>query len=182
LCPSTTTTLTDAAAGGTWVSTNVHTTHSGGVVTGVTPGIDTIGYSVTNSCGTSVARAVVTVYPSPATAPITGPSAVCAGASATLSDAVAGGSWSVSSALATISGSGIITGLSAGTLTTTYAVSNYCGTSFTTRSFTVAPIVTPAVTVSASPGTSVCVGDVVHLTASLYLEELRGLYGRGCNL
>jgi hypothetical protein len=67
LCPGTTITLTDTASGGSWSSTNIHTTHAGGAVSGVTVGADTLSYTVTNSnqqlrhgsgqaCGSSTAH------------------------------------------------------------------------------------------------------------------------------
>ncbi len=57
--------LTDTTSGGVWSSTNPSVTIVGstGIVTGVSLGIDTIKYTVTNSCGTAVATKVVTVTP-----------------------------------------------------------------------------------------------------------------------
>lgn len=55
VCIGTPITLTSATPGGRWISTNPRATISGtGIVSGVTPGIDTIKYVVDNSC-TSVA-------------------------------------------------------------------------------------------------------------------------------
>ncbi len=63
-------TLTNIATGGTWSSSNpsLATVASTGIVTGVSPGVDTISYSVTNTCGTAVATKVVTVTPLSVTA------------------------------------------------------------------------------------------------------------------
>ncbi len=54
-------TLTDTVTGGNWRVSNGHATISSGVVTGISPGVDTIYYTVTNSCGTSMAQFQVTV-------------------------------------------------------------------------------------------------------------------------
>lgn len=49
VCIGHTMTLTDATTGGIWSATNLYATISGGIVTGVTAGNDTIKYTVTNS-------------------------------------------------------------------------------------------------------------------------------------
>jgi uncharacterized protein YjdB len=128
--------LTDAASGGTWSSSNttIATVGSTGILAGVATGTANISYTVTNSCGTARATHIVTVN-TVATDPITGTLTVCAGATTSLSDATTGGTWSSSNTgVATVgSASGIVTGVSAGTATITYAL----GSSFVTVVFTV---------------------------------------------
>ena len=169
LCPATSTTLADAVTGGTWISTNVHTTHTGGIIAGVTPGIDTIGYSVTNSCGTDISRVVVTVYPVPVAGTITGPSSVCVGSTITLTDATGtpGGVWTSSNiSRATIdASSALATGIAAGTVMISYTITNICGTAVVASSLTVNPVVTPSISTTATPGLSVCEGDPIFFTA-----------------
>ncbi len=76
-----------------------------------------------------------------ATAPITGPGAVCTGLSITLSDATPGGIWSSSTpAVATVSSSGVVNGLTAGTATITYDVSGIYETTIITVNPSPAPI------------------------------------------
>jgi NHL repeat-containing protein len=58
-------TLSDTLIIGSWSGTNGNATVAGGVVTGVSPGADTIDYSFTNSCGMVSADFVVTVNPLP---------------------------------------------------------------------------------------------------------------------
>ena len=53
--------LTDTATGGVWSASNGHATVTGGVVTGVSSGPDTIRYVVTNACGPASASLVVAV-------------------------------------------------------------------------------------------------------------------------
>ena len=62
VCATFTVTLADAAAGGTWGSSNATATVAGGVVSGITPGTDTIFYMVTNVCGTDTAREAITIH------------------------------------------------------------------------------------------------------------------------
>ncbi len=130
-----TTSLTDSISGGAWSSsaTGIATIGATGIVTGVAAGTATISYKIVNACGTATASKMVTVSV-PAVAAIAGAATVCAGASATLSDATAGGVWSSSAAtVATVSSAGKVTGVSAGTATIKYTV----GTAAATRVVTV---------------------------------------------
>lgn len=63
VCEGYTAELADTTGGGLWSSynTSVATVGSTGIVTGVAPGVDTIFYSLTNSCGTVRAKQVVNV-------------------------------------------------------------------------------------------------------------------------
>ena len=79
LCALGTITLTDTATGGTWASSNTSlATISGGDVSGVAAGLDTITYSVTNGCGTTTVSYPVTVNAAPNVNPVTNQT-VCAG-------------------------------------------------------------------------------------------------------
>ncbi len=137
ICFGSTTTLTDATAGGVWTSsaTTVATIGSAsGVVTTVTPGTVTFTYTMPGGCTSTLA---FTVNPQPAA--VTGPGAVCVLASMTLSDASTGGTWTSSnSALATVgSASGIVTGVSAGPVTISYTLPGGC---FSVQTITVNPL------------------------------------------
>ncbi len=149
VCALNTTTLADAAGGGTWSSStgSIATVGSTGIVTGVSAGTAAISYSVTNSCGTAVATKVVTVNPLPVAGSITGIASMCVSATTALSDAAPGGAWSSgNTALATVGSSagspstGTVTGITAGTATISYVVINGCGTAVATRVVTVNPI------------------------------------------
>ena len=62
--PGHTVTLSDDVSGGVWsssISSRATVDPSTGVVTGVIPGIDTIKYTITNSCGTFVVKYVIHV-------------------------------------------------------------------------------------------------------------------------
>ncbi len=139
-----TTQLTDATGGGVWSSTDtgIATAGSTGIVSGVTAGIATISYSVTNSCGIAAATNIVTVSPLPDAGMITGAAIVCEGGAAIqLTDASAGGAWnSTDAAVAAVGSTGIVTGIAAGTATISYTVTNSCGVAVTTQVVTVNPL------------------------------------------
>jgi len=163
LCTGTTTTLTDSSKGGTWSSstTSVATISSTGVVSGMSVGTDTIKYSVSNSCGTSVKTVIITVGTTIAVGTITSTttSPLCIGGSLTLTDSTKGGTWSSgNTAIATISSSGVVTGVSAGKDTIKYSVSNSCGTSVATTVVTVSATTLSAGTITG--GTLVCIGKL----------------------
>ncbi len=160
VCAGSTVTLAEAVTGGVWNSTNAYATVSGGTVTGVTPGLDTITYTVTNACGSAMASAPITVGAALVTGTISGPAAVCIGSTITLTDAAPGGTWSSSSANATVAG-GVVTGVSAGTATISYTVSGSCGTASAIWDITIS--VAPGAGTITGP-TGVCAGSSIVLT------------------
>ena len=147
-------TLTDAVTGGTWSAGNADATVTGGVVLGVTAGAVNISYTVTNGCGSATAIKLVTVGSSTVTgtlSPITEVSSfVCIGSTDPMWDYTPGGTWSIAPAsVATISATGVVSGVGTGIATVTYTL----GGAFATAIVTVFP--TPAA-ITGSPG--VCQG------------------------
>jgi hypothetical protein len=129
-------TLSNPTTGGTWTSSNtaVASVNSAGILTGTGAGTALISYTVHNGCGYSHATKVVTVNPLPVVSTITGPTGVCIGSDITLYNATTGGVWTSSSPLvASVSGAGVVTGISTGTATISYAVTNGCGTATATK-------------------------------------------------
>jgi len=122
-----TTTLTDATPAGTWTSANPATatiTSGSGIVTGGAAGATTITYTLPTGCITPFN---LTVNPLPG-AP-TGSGSVCAGSTTLLTDA-GGGAWSSSNvSVASVGGTGIVTGVSAGTANITYTLATGCANS-----------------------------------------------------
>jgi len=163
VCGAATTSLSDAAGGGTWSSgnTGIATVGTSGLVTGVVPGTAVISYTVTNSCGTVYATSVVTVNPLPDAGSISGLSQVCAGSTITLSDVAGGGTWSSSSGIALVGTGGIVSGISTGTVIISYTVSNSCGTAHATEIVTVST--TPSAGTITGPS-SVCPASVIDLS------------------
>lgn len=160
VCQGASITLTDATTGGAWARSNASATVSGGVVTGVIPGLDTIMYSIGNVCGTVTAGKAITIIPLPDAGNITGANTVCAGASTTLSDAVAGGVWSAAGSSATVAG-GVVTGVSQGLSIITYTYANSCGSAFTTATIAVSPQPDAG---AITGNTSICPGETITLT------------------
>ncbi|MBX2907117.1 MAG: Ig-like domain-containing protein, partial [Taibaiella sp.] len=165
VCGGTTIVLSSSTGGGTWTSSNaaVASVSSTGVVTGGVAGTATVTYMLSSGC---YRTRVITVIPMPSVAPITGEaSAMCPGTSIALSNGTAGGSWSSSNtAVATVSGSGLVTGVAPGTAVISYSVTGDCGTTSVTRTVTVNGTPDPG-TIS-GPNT-MCVGSTVALHASV---------------
>ena len=164
VCISSTTSLSDGITGGIWSSgtTIIATVGSTGIVSGVSAGTATISYSVTNSCGSAIATKIATVNPLPYAGSITGTAVVCAGSATSLSNTVTGGIWgSGNTAIATIGSTGMVNGISAGTATISYSVTNSCGTAIATQIQTVNPLPNAGSITGAS---SICTDSSIVLT------------------
>ena len=172
VCVGATTTLANATTGGEWASSNtaIATINATtGVVTGVANGNILITYTVTNATGcASVATKFMTVNTTPTVNTTTGLTSVCAGSSTTLYNATPNGNWSSSNtAVATVSNTGAVTGVAAGTCNINYTVSSGGAggcTATSTTAFTVnpVPVVGPIVVPTGVQG--VCVGSSVQLS------------------
>ncbi|MGV3609763.1 MAG: Ig-like domain-containing protein [Fluviicola sp.] len=158
-CAGSTTQLTGSgtpAAVNPWSSANtaVATISSTGLVSGIAPGTSTITY--TNSAGCTVNQAVTIT----SGAMITGTLTVCVGGTTQLNGTgtpAAVNPWTSSNtAVATVSNSGLVTSLTAGTTTITYTNSSGC---LDTKVVTVNPLPTVA-------GSDVCIGGTTQLTGS----------------
>ena len=165
VCPGTTVSLTTSGTGGVWSMTNSRATVSAtGAVTGVSSGADTAVYTVNNACGTSVARFPMTVGISSlhAADTILGAATVCAGSSVTLTDTATGGFWGTTApTIASVSATGIASGLAPGNATIYYVVSSGCSPDTAFHAMTVLPVL-HAGTI-AGPSTA-CSGTTISLT------------------
>ncbi|CAM4407815.1 GEVED domain-containing protein [Flavobacterium terrigena] len=155
---ATTPAFTNATAGGTWSitpGTGTATISAGGVATGTSPGTVTVVYTL-NGC---VSNRALTVSITPAA--ITGGAAsVCTGATTpAFANAVGGGTWSITNGTgsATISGAGVVTGVTPGNATVVYTI----GTCSTSTAITI--ITTPSITTNPS-NTSVAAGANASFT------------------
>jgi len=161
-CAGTTTALSESTSGGAWSSSNTSeaVVSPAGVVTGLTGGTPNIIYTIPTGCNTSVA--VPIVLPPPA---ISGAASVCAGLSATLTDAASGGTWmSGNTALATVNPvTGVVHGIFPGTPTISYFVVPGCITSIP---LVVNPGGTPTVGIAVTPGGTLCPGSTAHFTTT----------------
>ena len=164
LCSSSSATLTETASTGSWSSSSssIATINSAGVVTGVSPGIDTITYSVTNSCGTAITKYGIAINPLPVAGTISGAVSLCPATAVTLTDTASGGSWSSgSTSIATVSAAGTVTAIAAGSATISYTVTNGCGVASVTAGVAINPA--PDAGTISGP-TRVCTGGSITLT------------------
>ena len=119
-----------------------------------------------NGCQATSANTNLVVYPLPTVAAITGANAVCEGSTVVLATATTGGTWSSSNtAAATISSTGLVTGVAAGNTVFTYTVTDANGCSNSVNAAMTVNAGTTA-TISASGSTTFCAGGNVTLTAS----------------
>ncbi len=166
VCPGSNISLTDATPLGTWGMTNGNATISGtGTVTGVTPGLDTATYTVTNVSGCSTTAKKQITISAPVTAgAITGSGTVCTGGSTPLADTIAGGVWTSSNtSIASVnSATGMVYGISVGSATITYTVTGSCNTATTTAAITVNTV--PPTPGPISGTTNLCSGATTTLT------------------
>jgi uncharacterized protein YjdB len=131
VCKYQTTLLSNSTGTGTWSSSNIATAtvNSTGLVTGINSGTARITYNIATGC-----QSITTVTVNPLLAAITGANSVCIGGSTLFSHVSSGGTWTSSNTgVATVSASGIVTGIAVGTATITYQV----GVCFKTKTITV---------------------------------------------
>jgi uncharacterized protein YjdB len=159
VCAGANTTLTNAATGGSWSSGNTAVAiinAASGVVSGVASGTALVSYSFSTGC---YATKIVTVNAVPT--PILGTLAACTGSTTLLTNATTPAvAWSSNNtSVATInSGTGVTSGVAAGTAVITYAIGTGC---YTTAIFTVNPTPSPI-----SGGVWVCEGATTSLSSA----------------
>ena len=164
VCAGTSTTLT-ASAGSSYLWSNGDTTAS---ITVTHTSTTAYSVTITNASGCSSTSVVTNVIVNqlPVVSGITGATSVCAGLSTQLLSATTGGTWSTSdNNVASVSTSGLVTGVAAGSATITYTVTNGNGcTSSQSAVINVNSGITA--TITAGGATTFCSGDNVVLTAS----------------
>ena len=161
VCIGATTALNDIDTGGSWKSSasSVATIDSTtGIVTGIAAGTTRITYQLSGGCTNTIIVTVNTTI----TGTISGASIVNTGENITLTDAIAGGTWSASNANATVSG-GVVTGLTAGSVIISYAVGGSCGTAYATKLITVNNSFIPVI----GGVSSICAGTTTSLSDAI---------------
>ncbi len=138
---ATTPLLSDGDAGGTWSSANstIASIGTDGTVTGVAIGTTVISYLVENFCSIDTATFNILVKPAPDAGTLSAVSAgLCIGYTTTVNSTVPGGVWSSSNTdFATIDAAGVVSAISAGTVTISYTMTNECGVDVSTINVTV---------------------------------------------
>jgi gliding motility-associated-like protein/uncharacterized repeat protein (TIGR01451 family) len=93
-----------------------------------TAGMHTVTYTFSDGQCTNTAIADINIHSLPVIAAVTGPAAVCEGGQIVLTNTTAAGVWSSdNSALATVNATGTVTGVSAGTASIVYTVTDSYG-------------------------------------------------------
>ena len=135
VCAGSTVSLTDTTPSGTWSSadTGIAWISATGTAWAVYPGVDTLLYSVANSCATTSALFALTVEALPIAGVLIGPDSVCIGDSISWIPSSSGGAWSVTNGNASVA-DGMITGMAIGIDTVFYTQTNTCGTAGVSRS------------------------------------------------
>lgn len=161
ICIGSMSTFTNTFASGTWSSSNpaIATANAAtGDIYGVSSGTVRISYIMPTGCFDT---ATVRINSLPGT--ISGVVTVCENSTITLSNATAGGTWS--SATGTVAaigtGSGIVTGLLAGTEIISYSLGTLCS-----RTVTVTVRPQPLAIITPSGPTTFCAGGSVTLNAN----------------
>ncbi len=164
VCIGSTINLSNATGGGVWSVNNTNAAITGtGVLTGQAAGATTVSYAVTDGNGcTATVTSTKTINSLPIVAAITGSNAVCIGSTINLSNATAGGVWSVNNANASINGTGALTGQSAGITTVSYAVTD--GNNCTTTVTSAKTINTLPVVAVITGSNTVCIGSAISLS------------------
>ena len=145
LCPGFATTLFDTTGWGIWSSSSntasatITFTGSTATVTAIlAASTTTISYTISNGCAATL---VFTVEPLPYVGSITGNEVFCMGTTSALGDSVAGGVWSSSNtSVVSVGSTGIATGVSVGTATISYVVTEQCGMDTATALIQISPL------------------------------------------
>ncbi len=159
LCLGGSSVLTNAVPAGTWTISNpaVATISTTGDLISISVGSATVTYTTPDGC---IATAPVNVANMPD--PISGMSVLCTGSSTPLTETVPGGTWSSSNAaVATVTGTGMVTALTGGTAVITYAMSPAC---YVTFNITSLPSSTIAFAGATNPTTCISADGTITLS------------------
>ena len=126
ICVGQNTLVTPSRAGGVWTRKGRLVSLDPGVgecrVSGSAPGIDTINYTISNTCGSDAAKLGITVNPIPDAGTLSGPDSVCVGDSILLHTTVSGGTWVTGNVYSSVSSTGFARGIAPGPDTIGYSV------------------------------------------------------------
>ncbi len=170
VCKGSATTLVDSALGGVWTSTSgrVSFTPSGmsAAVLGTVCGVDTVDFTVTNSCGNAVAEMPIRIDSTPVPLGINANDSVCVYGAMSVTDstppALGSGSWSLTNANATITNQ-VVRGAVAGVDTIVFKLNNSCGSGSIQKPLTINPL--PYAGIISGPG-YLCLGGTATLSDS----------------
>ena len=127
VCATKSFSLLSSITGGTFYSKTGKTSISGGTLTGISAGKDTILYVLANTCSTDTVAKEIWINPAPSAGIISSIDTLCLYDSASISSSIAGGIWISKTGNTTITG-GFVKALTIGADTIFYLVINSCGT------------------------------------------------------
>ncbi len=152
--------LTNHISGGTWSGGNGHANVSGGIVSGLTPGMARITYT---AYGHLTVEKIVYVQAAPEAVTLAGAHELCMQSTATLTPSISGGVWQSATNHASVS-NGVVTAVTSGADTILYSIRNSCGTTTASQAIYVQPL--PDAGVLNGVG-AICEGTSASLTASV---------------
>jgi ribosomal protein S11 len=133
MCMGAASALSDTLSGGTWYSDHtsvVSISPTSGTIRAISAGTAHITYTFSNTCAVLVAYHTIIVNPLPTAGIIIGKDTLCPGDTATFSVTLAGGAgaWrSANTSVATVSSTGLVTGVASGVGLIRYIYTNSCG-------------------------------------------------------
>jgi hypothetical protein len=159
VCAGATITMSETVSGTTWSMLNtLASVNIAGIVSGIAAGIDTVVFTYSNYCGLAYQMKQVVIKGLPVPGSILGSDSICVGITSTLFETSIYGFWSALNPKATVNpfiDGGLVTGVSAGTDTILYTVTNSCGSASDSLKLSViAPLAPPVI----SGSSYVCVG------------------------
>ncbi len=173
ICIGNTTTYTSSVSGGTWssLSPGIATVSGLGVVTGVSAGTAQIRYTVsgTGGCLAATVDKSIVVSAIPSAGVLSGtPTDICIGFSTIYSSTVPGGIWSSSApGIATVSSTGDVIGVSAGTTNINYVVNGTGGCPASPPSSRPVNVSAPQSPGILSGGQTICVGGTTTFQSTV---------------
>jgi len=165
--------LSSTVSGGVWYSSNssVATVNPiNGTVTALSQGTTVISYTVpgSGSCPAGVADITVTVSNTLSAGILSGNQQVCINSTTVLTSTVLGGVWtSADPSVAQVnSSSGLVIGISQGTVLITYTIAGSSGCPAASASRLITVIPSPVAGITSGGITSVCTGGSILISAS----------------
>ena len=173
ICTGTSASFSSSVGGGTWASDNTSVATVDpvtGLVTASGAGSVNISYTVPAAgiCPAATSTQALTVLAGVTPAVLNGPATLCQGGTSVITADVAGGTWTTSNpAIATVTTTGTVTGVAAGTATISYTLTGPAGCAPVVSNWTLS-ITPPTPAVLTNTGnTTICATTTTTITASL---------------
>jgi|GEM_PF-6367948 len=166
VCLNSNITVTTTSIGGVWSSSDasILSTTNSGVLTGVNPGTATINYTITNGSCEAIESYLITVINLPVVNPITEFADICVGSNFGFVNTTPNGIWSSSdNFIASMDNDGFATGVSYGTVTIKYTVTEQGCSNFSSVSVDViAPSTLELTSTIVSDSQTVCLSNTIE--------------------